>query len=313
MTNLSNIIIPEVFDPYVENKTKEISPLFNSGILAASTFFDKLAENGGSVIKMPYFSDLFDDDEVLSDQNPLVPNKISAKQDLAVLLMRGKAWSSNDLAKALSGTDPLKEVANLTADFWARKMQKTMLSILKGIFDATGMEGKVHDISALAADKSKISGTTFIDAMQKMGDAKEVLCGVLMHSATEAQLRKNNLIESIPQSENKPLKYFMGKRVIVDDNCPVADGVYTTYLFGKGAFAYGNGYVPVATETSRDSLGGNDILINRKHYIMHPRGVKWIGSPAGTSPSNEELALGTNWEKAYSDKSIRIVKFVHKL
>ena len=43
-------------------------------------------------------------------------------------------------------------------------------------------------------------------------------------------------------SEGKPvIRVFQGRRVIIDDNCPVRNGttdglVYTTYLFGPGAF-----------------------------------------------------------------------------
>ena len=66
-----------------------------------------------------------------------------------------------------------------------------------------------------------------------------------MHSATEAALRKLDLIDFIPDSEGKAqIKTFQGRRVIVDDTMPVRAGttsglVYTSYLFGPGAFAKG--------------------------------------------------------------------------
>jgi hypothetical protein len=41
---------------------------------------------------MPFWQDLSGDDEVLSDTDPLDTDKIVASQDVAVLLMRGKAW-----------------------------------------------------------------------------------------------------------------------------------------------------------------------------------------------------------------------------
>ncbi|OYO42712.1 hypothetical protein CG709_21050 [Lachnotalea glycerini] len=227
--------------------------------------------------------------------------------------MRGRAWSTNDLAKALSGSDPMAAIGDLVAEYWARRMQATTIKLLDGAFAASNMTNKVSDISAAAGDAAKIDGETFLDALQKMGDAKDKLTGVIMHSATETQLRKNNLIQTELDSNNKPISLFMEKRVIIDDSCPIANGVYTTYLFGQGAIGLGNGAAPVPTETDRDSLAGDDILINRKHYILHPRGVKWIGTAAGSSPTNVELATGTNWSKVYEDKAIRMVKFIHKL
>lgn len=312
-TQISDVIVPEVFNPYVINRTMELSALYQSGIISHSPELDSLASGGGSTINMPYWNDLIGDDEVLSDGGALTPQKLTAGQDVAALLMRGKAWSTNDLAKALSGDDPMKAVGDLTAVYWARMMQKTLINILTGSFTAASLSENVHDISALTGDLAKINGSTFIDALQKLGDAKDRLTAVAMHSATEAQLRKNDLISTIPDSEGKPVSYFQNKRVIVDDSLPVATDVYTTYLFGEGAIGYGNGNPEVPTETDRDSLAGDDILINRKHYILHPRGVKWIGSAAGSSPSNTELATGTSWEKVYENKAIRIVQFKHKL
>lgn len=311
-TKISDVIVPEVFNPYVVQRTMELSALYNSGIIANNPELDRLATSGGTTINMPYWEDLNGDDEVLSDSGALTPDKITAGQDIAVLLMRGKAWSANDLAKALSGSDPMAAIGDLVAEYWARMMQKTLIKLLDGAFTGTDMTNKVHDISSLSADNT-INGETFLDALQLMGDAKDKLTGVVMHSATETQLRKNNLIQTELDSNNKPISLFMEKRVIVDDSCPVTSGAYTTYLFGQGAIGLGNGAAPVPTETDRDSLAGDDILINRKHYILHPRGVKWVGSAAGSSPTNAELATGANWSKVYEDKAIRMVKFVHKL
>ena len=314
-TQISDVIVPEVFNPYVIQRTMELSALYNSGIIQNNPELDALAERGGSTINMPFWNDLTGADEVLSDSTALTPGKITANQDIAVLLMRGRAWSSNDLAGALAGDDPMTAIGDLVAGYWARQMQATAISLLTGTFGATTMAGKVHDISGGTGDAAKFTGETFLDALQLMGDAKDSLTGIIMHSATETALRKQNLIKTMLNSENQPVSYYMNKRVVIDDSCPVdtTNGIYTTYIFGEGAIGLGNGAAPVPTETDRDSLAGDDILINRKHYILHLRGVKWKGSPAGSSPTNAELATGTNWERVYEPKAIRAVMFKHKL
>src|SRR5690606_33644086 len=110
-----------------------------------------------------------------------------------------------------------------------------------------------------------------------------------------------------------------GKRVIVDDGLPfdTATGETTTYIFGPGAIALGNGdamgAVPL-TETDRNALAGEDYLINRRVFILHPRGVKWTEtSVTGAFPTNAELATSTNWQRVYENKAIRIVAFKHKV
>lgn len=314
-TKISDVIVPEVFNPYVIERTAELSALVKSGIIVPDEELDTLAKAGGRLINMPFWKDLTGEDEVLSDNGALTPGKITSGQDIAALLMRGKAWSVNDLAKALSGDDPMKAIGDLVAEYWARRKQKVLLSTLKGVFESSSMSGNVHDISSLESGNEKISGVSFISAKNKLGDASDKLTAVMMHSATFTSLEQQNLISYIPNSQGiVEFPTYMNKRVIVDDGCPESGGVYTTYLFGKGAIGEGNGQAPVPTETDRDSLAGEDILINRQHFILHPRGVKFTDtSVTGKSPSNAELENQANWERVYENKNIRIVAFKHKI
>lgn len=313
-TKIANVIVPDVFNPYVVEKTAELSALFQSGIIRPDAALDTLARTGGTLLQMPFWTDLTGADEVLSDSAALTPQNIAASKDVARLHARGKAWGVNDLAKALSGDDPMAQIGNLVADYWARRWQALLISTLKGVFAASSMSGNVHDISAVTGADA-FTGSTFIDAAHKLGDAESKLTAIMVHSLVYATMRKQNLIEFIPNSEGVyNIPTYLGKRVIVDDSMPVTSGVYTTYLFGEGAIGYGEGEAPVPTETDRDSLAGEEYLINRRHFIMHPRGVKWNeASIAGKFPTNAECETAANWTRVYSNKNIRIVKFVHKI
>lgn len=155
-TKIEDVIVPEVFNKYVIERTAELSALYQSGIVTKNPELDALAASGGKLINMPYWQDLAGDDEVLSDTDPLDTDKIVASQDVAVLLMRGKAWKANDLAKALSGDDPMRAIGDLVAAYWARRQQVTLLSVLKGIYAASGtkMAGNALDISTLTGMSS---------------------------------------------------------------------------------------------------------------------------------------------------------------
>jgi hypothetical protein len=318
-TIISDVIVPEVFNPYVIERTAELSAFYQSGIIARTPELDRLASSGGKLINMPFWEDLTGPDEVLSDQTALTVGKITASQDVAALLARGRAWSVNDLAKALSGDDPMAAIGDLVAEYWARRFQAILIKTLDGIFGnaATLMNTNQHDISGTpdADGDDVISAKTAVDAIYKLGDNADKLTGFAMHSATVAKLTKDDLIETIPPSEGKPaVRMFLGKPVIVDDSLPVSNGVYTTYIFGAGAFGWGEGGAPVPVETARDALAGDDILVHRRHFILHPRGVAFLNeSVSGATPSNDELANYENWERVYESKNVRIVQFKHKL
>lgn len=312
-TKISNVIVPELFNQYVLNKTAEKSALWQSGIVAGLDQPIAFGTAGGTTVNLPFWNDLSGESEVLTDATALTVNNITASKDVAILHARGKAWGANDLAKALSGDDPMGAIGDLVADYWARQMQGILLGSLKGVFAATNMTGNVLDISGGTGAAAVIDGASFIDASYKLGDATDKLTAVAMHSATMAKLAKDGLIETVRDADGVELyKTYMSKRVIVDDGLPVESGVYTTYLFGEGAVGYQNVGAPVGVETDRDSLAGSDILINRQHFVLHARGVKWAGT-TGIAPNNVGLATSTNWSRVYENKQIRMVAFKHKI
>jgi len=305
----------------VIERTMEQSALMQSGIIVNNSEFDALASGPNTLVNMPYWEDLTGDPEVIDEDGYFTADNINANKDVARKHGMGKMWGANNLTALLSGADPMAAIGELVADYWQRQMQTVLLATLEGIFEASTMSDKVLDISGATGNAALISGDSFIDAGQKMGDAKNLLTAVMMHSAVEAYLAKRQLIEYVQEAgQSDRVPYFMRKRVIVDDSVPydTVTNIGSIYLFGSGAIALGNGNHPniEATETDRDtsSLAGEDYLINRKIFILHPRGVKWTeDSVAKTFPALDELKDGDNWERVYESKKIRIVKHTFKI
>lgn len=323
-TKIADVIVPEVFNPYVVERTAELSQLFMGDIISTDPQLDALASRGGKLIQMPFWKDLTGDDEVLSDSSALTVNNIGSDKDQAALIARGKAWGVNDLAEALAGDDPMAMAANVVADYWFRRQQAVLISSLTGVFAdnvANDSGDMVIDIAIEdgdnAAAANKISQDAIIDAGGTMGDAQTKLTGVAMHSTIYNQLRKAKVIEYQQRTgDSTKIPMIDDLRVIVDDGCPVVAGgtsgfKHTCYLFGMGAIGLGNGSAPVPTETDRDSLAGEDILINRRHYLLHPRGVQFTNSSvAGATPSNTEFAAAGNWDRVYERKNVRLASLV---
>ena len=320
ITRISNVIQPSVFTSYVTQRTMELSELIRSGIATNSSMFNALAGGPNTLINMPFWEDLSGDPEVMDDTGMTVPGGINANKDVARKLAFTKSYGANALAALLSGDDPMNAITDLFADYWQRQYQGLLLNILEGVFAAPTMSMKVHDISGLSGDAGLLSGRTFLDALQVMGDAKGGIAAVMINSYVETELAKNDLIEYVQESEGSPrVPRFMDKRVIVDDAMAfdTNTGVGTMYLFGNGAIAWGNGTHPriLQTEIVREglSLAGEDVLVNRRLPLLHPRGIKWTeASVAGTYPTFSELATGSNWERVFEPKAIRIVKFIFK-
>ena len=331
-TAVADIIIPTEFEKYAIERTAELSAFGQCGIIEHAPEFDDLAAGGGREVKMPFWKDLTAARQLLADNASLAVNKINSDQDIARIHNDAQVWSVNHLAKVISGDDPLQAIVDLVGDYWARTDQALVISCLKGIFATASMVGnKLAVASETIVGQSaatRLNGATFVDATAKLGDRGDRLTAVAMHSGTEAALRKLDLIDFIPDSEGKAqIKTFQGRRVIVDDTLPVRAGttdgqVYTSYLFGPGAFGKGSaaleseplqgGFGTEGVELARVPLDSDTVLINRRRYILHPRGVKFNSAAvAGDSPTNAELENAANWTRVFENKNVRIVAIDH--
>ena len=126
-TKLTDIIVPEVFQPYMVNKTMELSAFVQSGIVSNNPAFDNLASQAASTIQMPFYEDLTGESEQVIEDADLTAKRITTKKDVAVILRRANMWGATDLSAAMSGKDPMKAIADLVAAFWARDLQKELV------------------------------------------------------------------------------------------------------------------------------------------------------------------------------------------
>lgn len=320
-TALADVIVPEVFNPYFREATTRVNAFFQSGVVATVPELS-MSGKGGAAIQMPFWQALGERAQLLDDTENLSIKKVNVAQDSAVLHARALVYGGTDLAAALAGDDPMDAISAGVGENWSFEFNMQLIATLKGAMGALAAEGTPKnslDISGLSGAAAVIDGEAFIDAAQTMGDAKTSIVAVGMHSATNASLAKQGLIDTERDVDGTVLyETFMGKRVIVDDALSPSTSVYDTYLFGPGAIGFGEGNPKVASETGREPLlgGGQDYLVTRRHYVLHPRGIKWnpgSGVPAKVTPSDTELAAAANWSRVYDPKNIRIIRLRHKI
>lgn len=337
-TRLQDLLVPEVWTPYAQFYTTELSALVQSGALVRDAQLDALLAGAGLTYNQPSFDDLENSDENVSTDDPAqmsTPDGIQTLKEIQVRLSRNKSWSSMDLNTALIGPDPLDAIARLVGGYRARRLQKAFLATLAGVFadnDAAPSGADPHTQGDLTFSLASLNGGTyqegltdfgtsaFMDAIQTMGDAQEALSLTVMHSVVYNRAKKNNLIDFIPDSANPyavQIPTFNGRRVVVDDGAPNAGGLYDTLIFGAGAVRLGQGNPKVPTEVERKAASGNgggqETLYNRWEWIIHPVGHAYKGTAPDGGPSNSatanNLAHADSWTRAFPErKAIRIAR-----
>ncbi|HEX5040180.1 MAG TPA: hypothetical protein VFW95_08615, partial [Candidatus Limnocylindria bacterium] len=217
--------------------------------------------------------------------------------------------------------------------YWARRLQAAFIATMTGVFNdneaaPTGTEHVQNDLTVDISGVGFVDGVTnfsaeaFIDALTTMGDSSDQLGVVLVHSVVMARMKKNNLIDFIPDARGEvSIPTFLGREVIVDDAMPIPSaGVYETWLFGAGAVRLGVGSPKVPTEVDRKpeagAGGGEERLYSRTEWSIHPAGHKFaVASPASGGPSNAatagNLAHADSWVRAFPErKQIKIARLI---
>lgn len=323
---LSDLIVPSVFTPYMQQVSTELNALLQSGIIQPSAQLSEMIRGGGKTFDMPHYNDLGNTEANISSDDPTsssTPQKITTGKGIAIRHSRNQSWSDMDLNSALVGNDPMAAVARLVAGYWNRQDQRMLISTIKGIIadnvanDSGDMVYDIgNDLASAITDAELFSAEAFITAEQTMGDAQAGLVAVGMHSVVYARARVLDLIDFVPDSQGRPtIPTYLGKRVLVDDQLPAVAGSnrikYDTYLFGLGAFGWAEGTPKTPTEVDRTPAagdgGGQETLYSRREFILSPPGFQWTSSSmAGQSPTNTELETAANWDRVYDRKNVRL-------
>jgi hypothetical protein len=328
----SDIIIPEVFTPYVIEQTTQRDAFLASGVVQPMAELN--AQEGGDFISVPYWkANLSGDFEVLSDSTSLTPGKIQADKQVGVILHRGRAFEARDLAALAAGSDPMAAIGAKIADYVANQRQKDLIKCLEGVFG--GLTSNTG--AAFAGLTLDLTGMTPLGPRQVakaralLGDQGDKLTAVAMHSAVYYDLVERKAIDYITNTEARlttvatgastinavggsvagayggdyAVPTYMGLRVIVSDDLTPTSTNYPVYFFTAGAIASGE-QMAMQTETDRDILAKSDAMSIDLHYCYHPVGAKWAVTTA--NPTQAQLATIGNWSKVYETKNIGIVR-----
>ncbi len=330
----SDIIVPEVFTPYVIEQTTARDSFLASGVVAPMAELN--ATEGGDFVNVPFFSaNLSGDFEVLSDSSSLTPGKISTDKQVGVILHRGRAFESRDLAALAAGSDPMAAIGQKIGAYIANQRQKDLLACLDGVFGAVHTTDSNAAFFGLTIDGESgdtptgLSPRHVAKARSILGDQGDKLTAVCMHSKVYYDLVERKMVDYVLASDgnggsatasggtitgaytagNDTVPTYCGLRVIVSDDVSTngsgASTEYSTYFFTAGAVASGE-QAGLTTETDRDILAKSDAMAIDLHYTYHPVGSKWAVTT--TNPTRTQLGTVGNWSKVYETKNIGIVR-----
>lgn len=314
MVVLANLIQREQFNREVLRASIRKSVFWQSGLITRDRELERLMKaNIGSVFEFDYFNDLADNEGRISDDSNTIAGTdgITTGTDRAVGNYRNRSWGAKHITRNLSHTgDPLMAITGRIGAYWARQMDFTTMSIVKGIL----ADNVANDASDMYEDETGngITIQMILDTQQTMGDAQDVLGTMICHSAIRNKLKKDGVTDRIYDNNGKFLYEALGglRLVVTDSVDSPSAGNYTSYILGGGVIGYGEGKPKQASATETTQATGNgagqETLWNRKNFSMHPYGFSFLSAAmASTSPTNAEFELEANWDRTEQRKNIK--------
>jgi len=219
-----------------------------------------------------------------------------------------KAFDGVNAALGLLGQDPNVAAIEQSAAYWAQEVDFAIISMLKGVFDASaGICRATHRRSIATSSptaKVNISFPQLVVTGGMLGDNALDLASVTVHGAqwSDLLLEAGSKANFIPLDGGVLVPYVNGMRVHVSDNVPKDTGdantAYTAFLCRPGAI-----WVQiqqeirefVAVKPEDPSIVATETL----HFAVGLAGVKW--NVTTINPANAALETATNWAKTTSN------------
>lgn len=342
---LADIIDVDIYQAIEPENNPQKTAFFDSGIVVQTPAMNALAVAEAELVNMPFWRDLditiepnySSDADTRSTPNKIVQGRMKAKR-----ASLNNSWAVRDLTNEMTMGDlAMERIKARTSNYWVQAWQNRVIAATLGIYRANiratnaGMDAGFGTTGDMVADISIDNGVgtspnffsfdAFSAARFTLGDSVDELAAVLVHSAIRKRMQEQDAIDYFRDSENnKVIELYQGHRLIVSDMAPVlatttGGGLrYITTLFGKAAFAYGEGSPSVPVEVWRDpSIGdgaGEEQLYERKTWLLHPFGhsnTDATNSAAGGKWQNlADLRLATTWNRNFFRKNVPIAFLV---
>ena len=320
----------EVFTDMMQESDFWRNEILASGIVQNDkSIMDKIGSEG-NVATIPMYKPLniFDEGMEALNNDGLTdntPEEVSGEKQTCMLIQRMKAFKAKDFTSELTGADPLGNVKSKIQNYYIQVWENEMMNIAQAVLGVTALADHVTDLSVTSdtiTDANKINETTLIDAEQAaLGDMAGGMGLMVMHSKIFAAYKKLKLIEydkfTVGDAVQREviLPHIGGKIPMVTDYYTVDNSVsgfpvYSTYLFGEGAFKsadktnYKNQYT---TDYDPETAAGTDKFYTKQGKVLHPNGISLaVDNIAKESPTFAELGNKANWSLKFNPKNVKI-------
>lgn len=300
-TAISNLVIPELWEPYAQSMFPKYSTLQMSGLVT----IDSELLGAGQTSNKPVAKSLnaVGAEQVLTANTDLTVRNTTAYNQIGYIVRRGNALGVEDQAQIVSGVQFAQTYVPQLSTKYARETDATLIASIGGWDTALQAEGSFTYTTGDGT--SSITANLCIDTISSLGEASSDADVWIMHTQTLGDLTKLGLVAQQPAMvfadgiiREGLVPSYLGRRIVTNDTlCGVVDAgppiERYVYLIAGGAFQM-RFQKPLTIRGERDELkaGGTDYIVWTSHYQWALGGLSWTEATNTNNPTNADITSG---------------------
>jgi len=279
-TKRSDLVVPELLQEAIQSEFAGMTALAGSPCAIMNNSLPNSAR-GGDTVKVPYFDNLGELDDIANEGDALTPRKLTMSSETASVQHSGVAFEITQWAEiASSFADPYKEAARQVMVATQRRADKALIdaataslssSYIKDVYNATTPRTIDYDL--------------VVDGKMLWGDEQDDIALMVNHSKVLGDMLKLKSADGRPllgTANDGSFDRFVGMpRRTSDRLTPSSDSPakYTTLLLKRNALVFWYCKTPVV-QTDRDILADTEVAAVHVYYVAY-RYARVVG---GTKP-----------------------------
>lgn len=198
-------------------------------------------QNGGNIMTSALTGTISGTEALNYDgQTNITSGKVGTFNHTRVVVGRAASWTEKDFSYDVTGgKDFLSEIAEQVAEYIDELDQDTLIAVLEGVFNMTGVKNKefvdkhTYDITKINNSEGKLGcmdATSMNSGMQKAcGDKKSKFTLAIMHSSVATNLENLKILVYAKFNDDKGMERDVaigtvnGRLVLIDDGMPTEE------------------------------------------------------------------------------------------
>lgn len=279
-TQRSDVVVPELLQEAIQSEFAGMTALAGSPCAIMNNSLPDSAR-GGDRVKVPYFDNLGELDDIAQEGDALTPRKLTMSSETALVQHSGVAFELTEWAQiAASYADPYKEAARQVAVATKRRADKGLIDCA-----TSGLSSSyIKDVYSASVPRT-IDYDMVVDAKMLWGDEQEDIELMAHHSKTLGDLLKLKTADGSPllgtAQDGSPGNFVGIPRRTSDRLTPSSDSPpkYSTLLLKRNALVFWYCKTP-QVQTDRDILADTQVAAVHVYWVAY----RYARVAGGTKP-----------------------------